>query len=257
MWNKGLFLFIGFILFPSQLMAQLVSQPGSDLLDSGYHWVHQNSYNYFHNTFQNRTRIISPVLNGKDYNPSQVILSEGTLFYNSEDWTRGDIIYDGYEYKNVLLKYDLFQDVLISPYEKFDKIYQFIPELLGKFQIFGKTFLQFMAQPTVDSLYFGLKTGIYQELYSGKTKIWAKRIKRIDRNLVSGKIEFVPVSENRYFVFRKDRFLEFSNINSLLKVLEPFKSPLQKYLVANKINYKKDPESAMVLLAKELDSIDH
>jgi|GEM_PF-4825629 len=254
MGKKKLSIYLLFHCFTFPLLAQNISFPNPVNRDSTIQWISPFSRHFFQGSFQEKTKAVSPVLNGKEYNPFPDIITDGTLFYQSEDWTSGDITYGGYTYKNLLLKYDEFQDVLISPYEKYDKILQFLPDFLTGFHIYDKTFVQFLAPNTKDSLAYGIKSGIYEVLYPGKTKIWVKRSKRIDRTLVSGKVENIPISYNRYFLFREDHFEEFSSLHSFLNLESGLKSKLERYISKEKIRYKKNPETSMVLLARVIDS---
>jgi len=252
-WMFFLGLIVGIVHLKAQTFSSKPSTYGFSSLDS----IHLSHFtqSYFNRDFSQKTHRISDLRNGKEYHPPSELLAEGSFYFQSEDWTQGSLIYNGEIFQNIPLKYDLNQDVLITYMDSYEQVIQFIPEKLGGFQIYGHTFFQYKSPNTSDSLALGIRSGIYEILYSGSSKILAKRIIHVDRTISGGKIEYHPLQENRYYIFHEQHYYPFNSLKSLFKILDTEKSSLQTYISQEKIQYKKNPETTMVLLAKKLDQL--
>jgi hypothetical protein len=58
---------------------------------------------------------------------------------------------------------------------------------------------------------------------------------------------------NRYFLRKDGQFYAVKGKGSVLGVFDDRKKELQRFLREQKIRYKRDPESAMVQLARQYD----
>jgi hypothetical protein len=195
----------------------------------------------------------SPLFNGTEYYFYDPLIKGNAYFMDVNAFTPGSVFYDGLFYTGVPMLYDLYGDkVVVLLYNHFSK-FSLIAEKVQNFDFLGHHFVNI----NVDTLNNNtlIKSGFYDELYHGKTEILAKRTKSIQTSVggQSSESYFDPAKE--YYVRKKNAYYSFSSKGSLLDVLKDRKKELQQYIRTNDINYRKDPEDAMVKIASYYDHL--
>jgi len=82
-----------------------------------------------------------------------------------------------------------------------------------------------------------------------------KRVKKLSSGTGSEEAKYIQY--NNYFVRFKNVYYPIDGKSSLLEVLKDENEALRKYIRANKLNFKKDPESALVLSATYYSQLKH
>jgi hypothetical protein len=184
----------------------------------------------------------------KDYNIHNYDI--GYPYFLSDDWIEGTVTYDGQHYKNVYLFYDLVRDkVLVEHIYGHFKL-ELINEKIADFSMNGHKFTRLVADTTMQ---MGVRTGFYDLLYDGGTKVYAKRRKEIQKSL-NAKTEIIEFKERtQYFIYKAGNYYPVKSKSSVLKVFADRKSMLRKHLAKNKIRFAKNREYALVQAAKFFD----
>lgn len=177
---------------------------------------------------------------------------KGNPFFETDSMTAGNISYNGGEYDNVPMLYDITRDeVIINRYHQNFKI-SLLTEKLEKF-----TFLNhFFYHMEKDSLHgVLLSPGLYDELYHGNTTVLVKRKKRISEKIVlnANVISYQP--DDHFYIKRNNKYAGISNKSSLLKAFNDKKKEIRKYLRKHKIKFKSDPEKAILQSAVYYDQL--
>jgi len=146
--------------------------------------------------------------------------------------------------------YDIIKDQLII--QDFQKVYKInLPaERVQQFSLLGHLFVRLIRDSSEQ-----IKTGFYDQLYGGKTSLFAKRGKKILEKYSNIQISKVVISENIYYIKKEGVYRTIRNKSSLLSVLKNKKKEVQQYLKTNDIKFKKEPERAMIMAVRYYDQL--
>ena len=156
-----------------------------------------------------------------------------TPFLGSDEFTTGDVFYDGQPFYKVALKYDIHRDILLAqPYEgeNFKSIHLIQPRT-ESFVLLGRRF--------VNLNYNNAKTpnfikGYYEEnLISEKFTFYIKHHKSVREIIHSQALYSDFSSDNTYYVFMNDTYHPVKSKNSVVKLFPAYKAEIGKYFSAN------------------------
>lgn len=177
---------------------------------------------------------------------------DGHQYFESDEWEEGNVHYDGTLYRGVPLLYDVKLDQVITENLVGPLRIRLVGEKVRYFDLLGHTFVRIVADSTQQG---GVRTGFYDRLYDGNVQVLSKRVKLIHEQISSGRVERNFFSRDRYFIRKGGQFYSVKRKGSVLKVFDDRKKELQRFLRERKLRYKKDPESAMVQLARQYDAL--
>ncbi|RRB03787.1 hypothetical protein [Larkinella rosea] len=165
-------------------------------------------------------------------------------------WRVGTVTYDGVTYENIRLLYDLVDDVVVVPH--IDSVYRIQLQgiKISRFSIPNHTFVR-IVRDTAHNV--GLRTGFYDQLYDGRSKVLARRIKTINTELVQNAVKEEYLSVTYYYIGKNGLFYPVKSKRSVLNLFADQKKVLRKYLRENRIKFAKDREAAIVKLAQQYD----
>ena len=166
-------------------------------------------------------------------------------------WRTGAVTYDGITYQNIRLLYDLVDDVVVVPH--IDSVYRMQLQNIkvSRFSIADHQFIR-IVRDTAHNV--GLRTGFYDQLYDGRSKVLAKRVKTIRTELVQNSIKEEYLSENSFYIGKNGLFYPVKTKRSVLNLFADQKKTLRKYLRENRIKFAKNREAAIVKLTQQYDA---
>jgi hypothetical protein len=192
----------------------------------------------------------SPLYNGSEYIEYTFTLQEGHPFFGSAAWVDGDIHFDGMIFHEVPILYDIVKDQVII--QDFQKIYKInLPvDKIQQFTLPGHTFIRLMHDSTNQ-----IRTGFYDQLYNGKTGLFAKREKKIIEKNSNLQINNVVINQSNYYIRKGGVYYTIKNKRTLFDVLKNRKKEVQQYFKKNRIKFKNDPEKAMIIAVEYYDRL--
>jgi hypothetical protein len=195
----------------------------------------------------------SRLYNGIEYiDPYQRKLLDGDPYFFSDDWVDGDVFYDDQLYKNVALRYNIFSDKVVIEHSQIHTSIELIEEKIKYFIINEHLFIRLTPQEISGPL----KEGFYNLLYAGESKVYVKRYKDI-KEIIDQKSKTTQfLDRKKTYLFKDGQYLSISGKKSLINALVDKKNDVKRFISENRINYKKNPEPALVSIAKFYDSLD-
>jgi len=169
----------------------------------------------------------------------------GTPYFESTEWQKGNVIYNNVLYKDVMLKYDLAADELIvlHPNNFFG-----VTLVTDKVQSFTISNNEFIYVPARNKL--GLKqSGFYQVLVNGKLSILAKRSKVIEEKTSVGEVERNVESKEQYYAVKDGAATSVNNEESVMGLLGDQARAVRTYLRTRDIKFRKSKELALFEIA--------
>lgn len=182
------------------------------------------------------------IFNGKEDKGYLHKFDEGTPYFITNKWSKGNLNYDGKLYEDVSLLYDVVKDEV--GYLYFNNLSEIIlsKEKVSAFSVMGHHFVNV----TPDSLRTSsIAAGFYDELYHGKTLLLAKRTKNIQNFITQSGEEYKVFSKDHYYVKKGEDYFSVNSKKSFIQNLTDKRKELQQYIRQTKLDFKKNPEVAM------------
>lgn len=189
--------------------------------------------------------------NGVEYVPYSTKQYNAHPFYQTEEFQKGSIFYDGVLYKDIPLQYDIIKTALIifDPYQKFKL--QLHNEKIDWFTIDTTTFVHLYIDPNNKT---SIPTGFYHTRYNGKTSLIKKESKTIQEdpgiNLVSHLVE-TPV----YYIIKDNKHYLVAGKTSMLNVLKDKKNEIRQFIRQNNLDFSEQLESSLVTVVAYYNTI--
>ena len=190
------------------------------------------------------------------FNGSKYLAPEHTIeqhpFLSSEDWLTGSVFYDGEYFQNVPLMYDLTSGQLITEHLTSGQAIQLVWDKLDYFSIGDRYFEKIDATATGNTL---PETEFYEILYSGKTRLVAKREKILREEIRATVIERSFEEKNRYFFFKNGTFFPVKSKASILKLMADKKTEMKRFLKQQRLPFAQNREKLLIRLAEHYDTL--
>ena len=176
--------------------------------------------------------------------------TNGTYRYlDGFDYTKGFVLYNGEYYVDVLLKYDVFKDNLLTRSD--DKLGAFnvklIPEFVSKFSIHNLHFVR-LTHNDANGFFELAFQGNHLDLYIKHKK------KKHDKPLKTGvQYSFKPI--NFYLFKYQENYAKIESIGDLRRAFPTFKTQINDFHRIYKSLYDKERDGFMTKLAEYLDSL--
>ncbi len=170
---------------------------------------------------------------------------EGDQFLFSGEFLPASVAIQGRTFDNIRLRYDLYQDEVLMPFGP-GRVLQLNKEMVERFAITfqGKNH-HFIRMPEDGPE--GLK-GYVQVLYDGKSALYVKYIKKIDRPSVENKPDVFYLITRLYF--EKDGQVRLiARKGDLFNALKERKTLIREFMKENSVRPSvKDPESFLPVI---------
>lgn len=193
----------------------------------------------------------APVTNFNDTTDIQVLYNgrawrnlyykiRGDQFLFSTEFLTGSVTIDGKTYNNLFLKYDIFNDELLTITDH-NIILQLNKEMIDLFTIRYQDRILNFKRLNADSL--NVLSGFVNVLFDGGTSLYVKYRKEILLLAVENKYDMFN-QVNRIFVEKNGQIFRIDSKRELLKLLEDQKRLVADFIRSNKLKFsRRNPES--------------
>jgi hypothetical protein len=167
-------------------------------------------------------------------------LGKNTLYYNTDKFTKGTIIYDNQPYYDVNLKYDVHRDIIVfNPYGQTENIgINLNQEKTKSFSLNGKNFVNLSTYRTPVRDYL---KGYYEEVIIGnEITLYTKRHKDIREFINNDRIYYSFNDENNFILKYKNAFYRINSKKEITTLFPEHKSKINTYYSENKKMEKSD-----------------
>ena len=175
-----------------------------------------------------------PLINGTFHLNTFRVVNEKNRYYD-EDYQKGNVAYDGEQYFDVNLKYDLYEDVLIvQPFTTSRDIgVNLIPSKTLSFKLDGKDFVNF------EKYYPNLQeeniSGFLEEVeYAPNLRLFIKYYKDY-REKNDRSYTYYEFYENHdFYLLRDGNFREITSRRDVYKIFPEYKDQIKSFYKGNK-----------------------
>jgi len=211
--------------------------------------------NKSHSLFDKITGIDNTDLfNGVIYNETFRNTEQSHVFFNSPKFSPETITYNSQTYYNVMLKYDIYNDILLTKLNE-EKSYlnvQLISDKVGSFTIDTHKFINTTISNQLKTLEI---FGFMEEAYEGEDlKFYIKHRKKPKRSLEKRMVDANFIKDNIYILLYNNSFYRIKSIKDVKRIIlnksEDIKSIQRQY----KYLQKNDTDNFMTLFFNQLDN---
>lgn len=178
---------------------------------------------------------------------------EGDQFLFSREFLPGSISISGKTFTGLYLKYDIYKDEILIPADP-GGILQLNKELVDSFSLFfqNKSFLFVSMQD--DSL--KVSKSYYNVIYKGKSSLYLKYRKKIDKLSVVGEYDRFYQLTSIYFI--KDNIVyPIDSKRALLKILGEDEQAIRNFIKKNKLDISVDEPESFIPVIRYYDTVVH
>jgi hypothetical protein len=179
------------------------------------------------------------IYKGAEYTGSYP-LTIGTPFFDTTEFEKGLICYDGVLYPGILMAYDLVSnEVVIKGYQQLS--IKPDPLKINYFLLRGHLFI------SGENIEPGKETAVifYEVLNDGPVKTYARRWKQVERSLNAAD-PYLFKSYNYYLIEKDSAFYHIKGKKDLLKLFNGKEQSLKSFWKNKKLDFKKNLEHSIV-----------
>jgi hypothetical protein len=175
----------------------------------------------------------------------------GDEFLFSNDFLKGNVTINGKTFNNIDLKYDIYNDEIISMVNLGTYV-QLNKEMVTGFDIiFNNVIFRFIKLPA-DSMQ--ILSGYVNVLYEGKTNLYLKNRKLIKELAVENKYdEFYQ--KDHLFLMKDGQYYRISGKREFFNLLSDKKLQIKDFIKQEKIKVKKKKPESYISVLKFYDSL--
>ncbi len=203
------------------------------------------------NSFQqDTTKDIQLLYNGKIWRNLYYNVNENQFLF-SNDYLPGSITINGKTFHNILLKYDIFKDEILTPSDPGGTV-QLNKEKVDSFSVRFHTKIYNFKKLREDTI---RATDLYYNvLYQGKTCFCIKYYKKIEKLAVEGQYDSFYQFSKLFFVRNKE-FIQISGKGDLLKAMESKRDLVKIFIKKNKLSITENEPESFIPVIRFYDSI--
>lgn len=193
----------------------------------------------------------SMLYNGFDFEPYPFQSTTNANFKDTLAFTSGTVNYDGVVYSNIPLIYNIHKDLVLSLLYNKLFTYSLIGDKISEFDLLDHHFIRFYP----DSLNKLMVEGFYDELYNAKLQVLSRYIKDLQTENNGSTITKVFTEKDTHFLKKGNTYYKVNSSGDFVNVLKDKKKELKKYIKDNKLNFRHDPDKAMIMVASYYDHL--
>ncbi|WP_207431246.1 hypothetical protein [Sabulibacter ruber] len=243
-WQAKLLYLAGFLLFsPLHVSAQNANTDAA---------IIPSPASYPISLYQQATKEESHLLNGPEYVDIRRANREGHPFFLIDEKTPGSVQYDGAFYEGVPLLYDIVLDEVLLARNGL-VLQKLVKEKVAGFQLGGHKFVRVVVPDTASNT--ALRTGYYDVMHDGTTKLLVKRLKERQELIEDQKVleKYGPI--DKYYIQQGTTYHQVKSGRSVYNVFSDRKKELKKYARTKKFNFRRQREEAILGLVLYYDSL--
>lgn len=205
--------------------------------------VYQQLTQNIYKQYRQHSEVQALIYQGKAYSGFGV-KAEGHPFFESEEWEKGTIHYDGLTYSDVDMKYDVVNAVVLVKHHQIAQPIELENERVGSFSLRDHRFIRLLANGSSVPV---PRTDFYDELYTGaRADLLVIRKKLLMETIEDREVVYWFEDATRYYIRQQDTYHPVKNKRTLLRVLTDRKKAVKRFMKQHKLKFKRGREEAIL-----------
>lgn len=189
------------------------------------------------------------------YNGRQYYLYDARMeehqFFEQRRWQTGVVLYDGQQFDSIPMLYDIFKDEVVIRHFNGDHVLLQTVKV-DSFIVNNHYFARLEAGKDINKQ---MRTGFYDILYNGRTRLIARRSKQRQEKIVDKVVIAYYPLKSFFYVFKDGRYHSVHTKKSALNLFPAYKKDFRKVLRDNKIKFRKNREVAIAKIVATYDEL--
>lgn len=173
-------------------------------------------------------------------------------YLDTEEFREGALQLDGKLYLDVMMRLnqDLEELVVLSPNRSFSVL---VPKEQLDYAVIDSLFIIYHKPVSADGKI--LPEGYYIRMYDGKCQVWKRKTSFLNTRINDMSLEYFFENSTKMYVYKEGIYHPVSNKRSVFKLFVSKKKELKKIVKQSGLNYRENPEKALVVIAKYYDEL--
>ena len=173
-------------------------------------------------------------------------------YLDTEMFRVGTLSMGGCIYPDVAMRLnqDIEELVVLSPNRIFSVL---IPRDQLDYAIIDSLYIVYHKPVSTDGK--NMPEGYYVRIYNGDTQVWKRKVAFLTSRVDGNSIEYLFESSTKRYILMDGIYYPVTNKRSVLKLFAPKKKELKKILKENGVNYRDNPEIAIVYITRYYDEL--
>ena len=161
--------------------------------------------------------------------------TQGTPFFAQNTPQPATLVYAGYTYSNVPLRYDLLRGQLVLGVPGSSRQLRLVNEQVARFTLSGHSFIRLVVDSSAGS---PVRTGFYDMLVEGPVRLLAAHYKTQQTSSRAEGVQSEILARDEYFVYKDHRYYSVSKGADVVRLFPQNKAVLRQYIQDNNLNFK-------------------
>ena len=182
-----------------------------------------------------------------------ILLTKAFLFLNQFDFSIGTVEYDSMLYQHVPILFDEVKEAVIIKDVWGSKKIQLNTEKVTGFSLLNHHFVKLVQDSSGKS---PIRSGFYDVLYQGNINVYKRQTKKVLESItMSEGLKRKIDEQNNYFIKKESTFYAVTKKRDVLNITQDKRKEIQQYIKKNKLNIRKNKETALVQIAAYYDQL--
>lgn len=173
-------------------------------------------------------------------------------YLDTQQYREGTVWFDGRMYPKQQMRLNVHMDELVLLVADSHAGIVLAPERVDSVSF--STFVVFYNAPPQTQTRLPDR-GYYVRLYNGMYAVWKRQTKLIERVTNGMNIEQIFTPRTRFYVYKDGQYQSVGSKRSLLKLFAPKKKELNLYIRQQQLNFKNNPDEAIVRTVAYYESL--
>jgi uncharacterized membrane protein len=188
--------------------------------------------------------------NGRQYYVYDARMEEHQ-FFEQRRWQKGMVLYDGQQFDSIPLLYDIFKDEVVIRHFNGDHILLQTVKV-DSFVVNDHHFARLEAGKDINPQ---MRTGFYDILYNGRSRLIARRNKQRQEKIVDKTVIAYYPQKSFFYVLKDGRYHSIHTKKSAMNLFPAYKREFRKVLRDNNIKFRKNREVAIARIVATYDEL--
>jgi hypothetical protein len=186
--------------------------------------------------------------NGPEYLDYLRSNTQGNPFFAYDNAQPATIVYAGYTYTNVLLRYDLVRGQLVLAAPGSSRQLRLVNEQVTRFTLSGHSFIRLVGDSSTNT---PVRTGFYDLLVEGPVRLLAAHYKTRQESSRAEGVQSEILAHDDYFIYKDHRYYPVSKGTDVVRLFPQKKAQLRQFMQDNNLNFKPEGrEQALAALVR-------
>jgi hypothetical protein len=180
------------------------------------------------------------------------VSGSSTPYFNS-DWQTGTVFYDGVQYNDALLKYDLLRDELVVQNSRTGNAFYLFKPRVDSFTLGERKFIHLKKESSKTAP----PEGYYEKLTNGALTLLERHAKFYQEQFRTNNVEQHFEEKTTFYVLKDGVYQKLSGAKSLYAMTGNWKNKIREQLKQQGVEKQNDLQKTLTAIAETYNQLSH